>query len=367
MPGSDDLSLPCLARPPAAAPLAPHDIHFLLDKEVKAMCEPWLGNIPMEVYEMHYNESPDTELLFQPGKKKTVNIASYLGEGNMQLVKRLYFDPSKYPPMSGPDVSLGQKANGWEYLRRDLEMAANENGSAIISNGGLGKSNPTQWKRWFQCNCLRESRGKSKDEALAETNYRKSALINNRKENRKGGESMSKRVNTVLVQKKKTCKFRFTIKCDHVGFYVDLARNSGCGMHNDHPNESRPLPVPTRLLSEEQISDTQHVVAATCNKTAGRNLVFTKFGRFINNAKTAYLAGRDGRKESGKKSDVERMLDNFQDSNEVQFTCISDVPLEELTSEELDGIDFSQKKSKSKKVDSVCGGERGSHRQRHSH
>ena len=49
---------------------------------------------------------------------------------------------------------------------------------------------------------------------------------------------LAKRVKT--TDQKTPCKLGFTNKWDSHGFYVELQRASGNGMHNDHPRLTDP-------------------------------------------------------------------------------------------------------------------------------
>ena len=149
---------------------------------------------------------------------------------------------------------------------------------------------------------------------------------------------MSKRLK--VADRKTTCKFRFTVKCDEWGYFLELQQNSGQGLHNGHPRERRALSLPTRLLSEEQKNETLHVVNSASNKPAGRNYLFSKLGKFISNAKISYLAQKQYSPDT-KKSDIEMMFDDFESSEEIAFTVLSDVPYSELDTEQLKNINYN--------------------------
>ena len=116
-----------------------------------------------------------------------------------------------------------------------------------------------------------------------------------------------------------------------MGFYVYLERRSGNSMHEHHPKLYHPdsVPMPLRLLSKEQKENTINAMAATTDIGVGRNFLFRTTGRYFNTIKLAYL----DRKEKGKDktSDViQCMIQNFQASDEIKFTTLSDVPVSEL-------------------------------------
>ena len=144
-----------------------------------------------------------------------------------------------------------------------------------------------------------------------------------------------KKVKTKALQdEKQLCPFNFVIKWDNNGFFVTLARRSGCATHAYHRQifEKGVLPFPTRLLTKDQIENTTEIVKAAASKAVGRNFLHGKFGRFINSLKINYLASKSNvGKDSTKLGDISRMLDDFENANEIAFTSLSDVPLSDLT------------------------------------
>ena len=61
---------------------------------------------------------------------------------------------------------------------------------------------------------------------------------------------------------------------------------------------------------------------------AGRSYVFSRFKKFLERIKVAYLMSRDDKADGP--DDVARMLSRFENSDEIKFTTISDVPTSEL-------------------------------------
>ncbi len=53
------------------------------------------------------------------------------------------------------------------------------------------------------------------------------------------------------------CKISFTVKVDHLGFYVHLKNPCCHPIHNGHPQpyESDTIPIPSQLLREKEIED----------------------------------------------------------------------------------------------------------------
>jgi len=212
-------------------------------------------------------------------------------------------------------------------LKRDLSLAALDGGNPIISNG----SNAPNQRKLKCAHCYRKQR-KSKAMTVDDENpYRSTSLVHNRRNNRSNGISKSKRIKT--TNQEHTCKLCFTNKWDSHGFYVELQRASGNGMHNDHPRPTDPsvIPFPSRLLTQEQIEQTCHVVSAAANKAAGRNYHLSTTGRWMSTVKIAYISDRsNGDSRTRTKDDIDAMIDDFKSSNDIKFTTLSDIPLSML-------------------------------------
>ncbi len=69
---------------------------------------------------------------------------------------------------------------------------------------------------------------------------------------------------------------------DEHSCFVTLKCNGGNDNHNRHPKFHDPstIPIPTRLLDNEEEETVQHVVEFACNK-AGRKYMFCQLGKFI--------------------------------------------------------------------------------------
>ena len=78
------------------------------------------------------------------------------------------------------------------------------------------------------------------------------------------------------------------------------------------------------------MEDTRHIVESTSNKAAGRNFLKGKLSRFANSNKIAYLASKEDTPSDTRAADIDRMLDDFQDSEEIAFTSIADVPISDF-------------------------------------
>ncbi len=109
-------------------------------------------------------------------------------------------------------------------------------------------------------------------------------------------------------------------------------------LHNGHqqPHDPTSIPIPPRLLDEEEEETIKHGVESACNNAAGRNYMFKQMGKFISSMKVAYLNCMET-KSNSKEDDIDSMFSNFEKSNEIHCTTLSDVP----TNAFLDNTNFS--------------------------
>ena len=107
-----------------------------MDDEVALLSEPWTAPIYMEVIKVKYYETINEKTFEQSAE--LVNVCDYL-EGSKYPVKRFYFSLAKYlPPQHESDMICtdnSKQCAGWLDLKRDLCIAAHENGHTIASNG----------------------------------------------------------------------------------------------------------------------------------------------------------------------------------------------------------------------------------------
>ena len=126
-----------------------------------------------------------------------------------------------------------------------------------------------------------------------------------------------------------TCNFGFVIKFDMFGYYIHVDCSSGQHMHNGHPKPmtSELVAMPMQLMTDEMKSDAQHAMNAQSRKAAGSIYLFGKFGKYINSIKIAYLTST---KKDRNSCDIAKMLETFQASDEISFTCLSDIPVDDF-------------------------------------
>ncbi len=73
-------------------------------------------------------------------------------------------------------------------------------------------------------------------------------------------------------------------------------------LHNGHqqPHDPTSIPIPPRLLDEEEEETIKHGVESACNNAAGRNYMFKEMGKFISSMKVAYLNCKQNESDSKK-------------------------------------------------------------------
>lgn len=327
--------------------LSTAEVQRLLDEQIESLSKPWKGTLPFPVHIATEKDHVSTSFFDKP--PVVVDICAYLNGAGHPAIK-LYFCPKKYPPPTSSAEMKGKSASSehssWCSLKRDLCVAAHESGNLISANGG------GQYRK-FVCAGSRQRQRKSMC-VTTKTPYRGTTLVNNDKGNRRNdGKKMPRKIKTKDQTQK--CPFTFTVSWDSFGFHVVLSRYSGNPCHSFHPKPIADIPthIPVRFLTDQQKESTRSVMTSGSNKALGRNYLFTTTGKYLNNVKLAYLdrkeKAKDGSKGSETMDDIEKMLDNFENSQEISFTTLSDMPLADLhheqPTESLESITVSTTKN----------------------
>lgn len=306
------------------ASLSTEQVQQLLGAELKALTEPWHGSIPFKAYVVMEKDMDDISALFNVPPQE-INMCDYLNGGRFPTVQ-LRFCPKAYPPPSSNEQMKGKETcPGWEDLKRDICISAHEAGNPVKSNGSsTGKSSD----RVFKCSGNDRHTKSRAMEVMGDNQYRKTSLVNNDKSNRRPkGKTKPRKAQAISKEEGDIiCPFRFAINWDVHSFFISLTRKAGMPEHRGHarPFDPSVIPFPTRLLTADQVKDTQHVVESACNKAAGRNFARSKFLRFINTLKIAYLDRKAGGGSLTANDDIANMIEGFKSSNEIMFSTLSD-------------------------------------------
>jgi hypothetical protein len=136
------------------------------------------------------------------------------------------------------------------------------------------------------------------------------------------------------IQTTLKCPFQFNVSWDQSGYFVILRNCSGQPLHKHHAQMFDPknIPLPTKLLTEHQVESISNIVDSTCTMANGRNYMFTKFHKFMSQVKLSFM--RRNKYTDGPHidtaTDISRMLANFENSDEIKYTVLSDIPISEL-------------------------------------
>ena len=231
-----------------------------LDNEVAKYSEPWLGSIPFKC-RVVFGERGDP---ISHTPLQDIDICNYLN-GSVFKAQRLYFCSSTYP--RPPGRGQVNEADSWKKLKLDLGNASHSAGSPIVSNGG-GAS-----QRSFKCQVVHRARESFATKTDENIKHRCTSLINDALPNLGGKIGLTQPRKRKIAFEGTSCKFNFDIKWDEYGYYVNLNRDAGNPMHNNHPKPVDPsvIPYSSRLLAEETKKEIQNVVAASRSHSVARN------------------------------------------------------------------------------------------------
>ncbi|KAL3756458.1 hypothetical protein ACHAWU_009852, partial [Discostella pseudostelligera] len=276
-------------------------IQVWIDDAVAQQSQPWRGSIPFKCHVI-FGEKGDP---FINTPLQDIDICKYLN-GGVFKAKRLYFCPKTYPPPGQVPVN---EADSWNKLKLDLGNASHSAGSPIVSNGG-GRT-----QRSFKCQ---------------NTKHRGTSLINDALANSRGKMGLAQPSKRKIAFEGTSCKFNFDVKWDEYGYYVNLFRDAGNPIHNNHPKpvDLSVIPYSTRLLTDETKKELQNVVDASRSHCVARNYALKSQDKYLDVAKMAYLSRKAEVGGGEHLDDISMMLEQFKHSNEIAYTTMSDVPLE---------------------------------------
>ena len=288
-----------------------------LDNAVAKYSEPWRGSIPFKCHVI-FGEKGDP--FSHP--LQDIDICDYLN-GGVFKAQRLYFCPDTYPPPGQVPVN---EANSWNKLKLDLGNASHSAGSPIVSNGG-GHS-----QRSFKCQVVHRSRESFATKTDENIKHRGTSLINDSLANSRGKIGLTQPRKRKIAFEGTSCKFNFDVKWDERGYYVNLYRDAGNPMHNNHPKpvDLSVIPYSSRLLAEDTKKELQNVAAASRSHSVARNYALKSQDKYLDAGKMAYLSRKAEAGEGYEIDDISNMLEQFKHSNQIAYTTMSDVPLEML-------------------------------------
>ena len=306
-------------------------VQQFLTKTVDDCCkEKWAGKLILPVIPI-YNNIPIEQSLCQG--TQDIDVCQYLN-GAYPNVVALHFCPKQYkPPANGPNYqpskNLKKKKAGdtnFKYdciddrifsdLRDYIERVSVAMDCSVICNGQNGSAKNT---RKFVCKEIYRLQQDNKEKAPGE--YRQTYMINNDKRGRRKDGKKGPRKTAVSDTTQGICPLKFLLKWDSHGYFIELRRNAGCGMHEFHPMPvPNSTPLPARLLTEEEIETVKHITDATFNNGCGRNYLFQTLGKHLSRAKVAYITGQ----KDEDKDEIERMFEFMENSEDVSYNILWD-------------------------------------------
>ena len=195
-------------------------------------------------------------------------------------------------------IQLPPAPPDFQILKKYIENAAlqenNEIGGVQFPLFSNGCSGGHKYTRRFNCAaCVNRTNTKrhmaltKKRQELKHT-YRSSDIVNDKRNSRgPSGKSMIRR--TTSVVRDHSCPFGFTVRWDHIGFYVSLEKSSGCPLHQYHAPSDNVFSVRTRLLADDERETLDHLAASCCTTGVGGSYIRSKLGRYMSKGKVAYI------------------------------------------------------------------------------
>jgi hypothetical protein len=284
----------------------------------KYLTEEWTGSITFKVD------------VGGTGWLQEVDICQCIGINNRLGFNKLYVDFFKYPPplpgLTGR--SLPKTDPTWLRLLADLQTASFESGSPIVCNGSRSGGR----ERRFVCKyCSRVYRtpsyGKKTDP------FCQDSFINSDKKGQRvdGGRKKSRK--TVISQsltKGDCCPFHIEIKWDARGFYI--AAGSGSPYHKFHPRlDSQDISLPSKLIPEQEKETLIALADACVGAGVGQNYIHSKLGKYLSRSKIVYLQKSSPTSPLHphlQKSDIDKLLDFFQQSKDISYQVLWDLPMD---------------------------------------
>lgn len=141
------------------------------------------------------------------------------------------------------------------------------------------------------------------------------------------GKSLPRRTRTSLsLDKNKICPFNFSISWDEKGYY--LLQTAGKNLHKHHPRiDPKTVAIPGHLIDDDTKETILHMSQACIESSAGANYVHAKLDRHISRASIAYMQDSTfDASDNMPKSDIESLLQMFQDSLEISYSVLWDSP-----------------------------------------
>ncbi len=304
-------SAPLKKTPTFHQDLLESELH-LLTKE-----KDWKGSIVLRCL-------PMTELdLDDVGKANEVpseiDICDYLN-GQKTRYCRLNFCTSDFPPPT--DKAFYFKDEAWPALKSYIIRQSRAARSPVIcpSSSSSGEG------RLFVCYSLNDANSKNKQGKRVEEEYRKTILVNDgERGERINGRSGPRRTSTQDISDG-TCGFKFTVRCDSLGYYITLFRCAGRCYHCGHVKYNfTDVGIPLQHLEKEDLKELKNVHDTQAGEGICKAYFFKKTGMLLDRGKFAYLFGDVSQDGDTFSSDIDNLLKDFKANKDTAYVVFWDL------------------------------------------
>jgi hypothetical protein len=256
----------------------------------------WLATL---LFDVHFPREAET---------RSCDIMAFLTHGasyQHYFKDKIFFDKSKY---KGPD--------DWESLLRDLQRAALDGGTVLISNGCTKTKTAREHK--LVCNHFRLYKPPKSDKENDEKNYRSTSLHNDRANSRgKKGQSMDRRTTTHQpTTDEARCAMKITVMESPDGFYFVGGTGSAC--HANHYRlEKDQRTFPTRLIEKSERQIIESIGESLALNATGRNVHYNRCHHLLSRSQILYINKLNDEVKtcsdlpSGEVSDMDSLLHYF--------------------------------------------------------
>lgn len=233
-------------------------------------------------------------------------------------------------------------------LRDEIERLSFESDCAVICNGNNGRAKNS---RKFLCQALCRDRKTPSDSSEEESDkkkgccdYRGTYMTNNDKRGRReDGKAGPRR--TAVSDTSHKCPFKFVLKWDEYGYFIELRKQAGHKTHKYHPKPvPKSTPLPARLLTDGEIETVQHITESTFNNGCARNYLYSTLGVHLSRAKVAYITSQ----KDGERDELERMFTMMKESEEVSYSILWDPAESEAKSKNPSSLVYPADKASSR-------------------
>lgn len=297
----------------------PAEIHQdLLDSELHLLTEKdWKGIIVLQCVPMTSLDGA-AKASEAPSER---DICEYLN-GQKTRYSRLNFCTSEFPPPTNLDMAFHSKDKVWLALKSYIIRQSRATLSPVFCSGSSSDGKG----RMFSCYSLNDANSKSKLGKRVEEEYRKTILVNDgERGERINGRSGPRRRSTQDISNGK-CGFKFTVRCDSLGYYVTLLRCAGHCYHCRHVKYNfTDVGVPLRHLEKEDLKELKNVHDTQAGEGICKAYFFKKTGFLINRGKFAYLFREVSQDGDTFSSDIDRVLNDFKANKDIAYAVFWDI------------------------------------------